>query len=132
MYTFTSVNNRYMIFGHPIDGVPEYTVKFEPIGSMGRFSTLDKELAEKLRNHPSFGKRFMEIGAIAKENPNIVKGLRSSETRPELGIEPVDTQKLIEFGRLQATLLKKDGTFRKDASEEDRIKFETIKKELEV
>lgn len=119
-----------MIFGHPVDGVPEYTVKFEPIGSMGRFSTNDETLAEKLRQHPSFGKRFMEIGVQSQENPNIVKGLRSSETRPELGKEPIDTQKLIEFGRLQATLLKKDGTFRKDASEEDKIKYETIKKEI--
>ena len=120
-----------MIFGHPKDGVPEYTVRFEPIGSMGRFSTDDKTLAEKLREHPSFGKRFMEIGAVAKENPNIVQGLRSSETKPEIDKEPVDTQKLIEFGRLQATLLKLDGTYRKDASEEDRIKFEQLKLEIE-
>ena len=119
-----------MIFGHPKDGVPEYTVRFEPMGSMGRFSTTDEELVEKLRKHPSFGKRFMEIGVKSQENPNVVRGLRSSETKPELGKEPINPEKLIEFGRLQATLLKKDGTFRKDAPEEDQIKYETLKKEI--
>jgi hypothetical protein len=120
-----------MIFGHPINGVPEYTVKFEPIGTMGRYSTDNEELVLKLRKHPSFGKRFYETGITAQENPNIVRGLRSSETKPEIGKEPVDTQKLIEFGRLQATLLKNSGEYRKDASEEDRIKFEQLKLEIE-
>jgi hypothetical protein len=108
MYTFTSVNNKYSIYGKPIlegkERVPEFIVNFNPIGSMGRFYTEDEELAKKLREHPSFGKRFMEISITAKENPNIVSGLRSSETKPELGKEPISPKKLIAFGALQATL----------------------------
>src|SRR5574343_396026 len=136
MYTFTSVNNRFSIFGKPElvgkEMIPEYMVNFSPIGTMGRFSTDDEELAQKLRTHPSFGKRFMEIGVTVKENPNTVAGIRSSETKPELGKEPIDSQKLIEFGGLQATLLKKDGTFRKDCSEEQIKQYEELKKELGV
>ena len=132
MYTFTSVNNRFRIFGKPINGIPEYDVRFQPIGSMGRYSTDDAELAEKLRKHSDFGKRFMEIGLTAKENPKIVSGIRSSETKTELGGEPLDPQKLIEFGKLQATLLKTDGTYRKDASEENKQKYESLKQELGV
>lgn len=135
MYTFTSVNRRYSIYGQPkLEGkekVPEYIVNFTPIGSMGSFITDDEELAQKLRSHPSFGKRFMEIGVQAKENPNLVQGLRSSETKPELGKEPVDPQKFITFGALQATLLKKDGSYRRDASEEQIKQYEELKKELE-
>lgn len=131
MFTFTSVNNRFMVMGKPISKDElEYIVRFEPIGAMGRFSTNDEELASKLRQHPEFGKRFMEIGITAKENPSIVSGVRSSETKPELGKEPIDPQKLIEFGRLQATLLKADGTYRKDASEENKLKYEALKEEL--
>ena len=74
----------------------------------------------------------MEIGINAKENPKIVTGIRSSETKTELGKEPIDPQKLIEFGKLQATLLKKDGTYRKDASEEQIKQYEPLKTELEI
>lgn len=131
MFTFTSVNNRFMILGKPISKDElEYEVKFEPMGTMGRFTTTDEKLAEKLRAHPDFGKRFMEIGLNAKENPKIVNGIRSSETKPELGKEPIDPQELIEFGRLQATLLKADGTYRKDATEENKLKYETLKQKL--
>ena len=136
MYTFTSVNNRFSIFGKPElvgkEMIPEYMVNFTPTGTMGRFSTDDEELAQKLRTHPSFGKRFMEIGVTVKENPNMVAGIRSSETKTELGKEPIDPQKFIEFGRLQATLLKTDGSYRKDASEENKQKYESLKQELGV
>ena len=130
MYTFTSVNNRFTILGKPQGDGLEYKVNFQPIGSMGRFTTDDEELAKKLREHPSFGKRFMEIGVEVKENPHIVQGIRCSETHPELGQEKFDPQMLIEFGKLQATLLKADGTYRKDASEENKLKYEELKKEL--
>ena len=120
-----------MILGKPISKDElEYEVRFEPMGTMGRFITQDEELANKLRAHPSFGKRFMEIGVSAKENPNVVSGIRSSETKTELGKEPIDPQKFIEFGRLQATLLKTNGEYRKDASEEDKLKYEQLKSEL--
>lgn len=132
MYTFTSVNNRFTILGKQIGDELEYQVNFQPIGSMGRFTTNDEELAKKLREHPSFGKRFMEIGVNVKENPKIVQGIRSSDSHPELGKEKFNPEKLIEFGRLQATLLKTDGSYRKDASEENKLKYEQLKTELGV
>lgn len=132
MYTFTSVNNRYTIIGKPINGEPEYIVHFNPVGSVGSFVTSNDELAQKLRSHPEFGKRFMEIGLNVKENPKIITGVRSSATQAEVGKEPLDPNKLIEFGRLQATLLKNDGSYRKDASEADKLKYETLKQELGV
>jgi len=125
MFTFTSVHNKFVIYGKPVDKEPEFIVRFQPIGSMGRFNTDSEELAAKLRSHPDFGKKFLEIGIKARENPNIVRGIRSSVNQPELGKED-----LIEFGMLKATLLKNDGTYRKDASEENIKKFEVLKQSL--
>ena len=119
-----------MIIGKPVGGIPEYMVKFEPNGAAGNFSTNDEDLAVKLRLHPEFGKRFVELGAKPQQESNIVEGIRSSESHPELGETKLNPQKLIEFGKLQATLLKNDGTFRKDASEENKLKYEELKKEL--
>lgn len=130
-----------MLIGKPIvetkgtplhKGTPEYIVKFEPNGASGNFSTNDEELAKRLREHPEFGKRFVELGAVPKQESNIVSGIRSSLSHPELGEKKeFDPQKLIEFGKLQATLLKNDGTYRKDASEENKQRYELLKKELE-
>ena len=133
MATFTSVNKRFTIIGKPIGGIPEYMVRFEPMGASGNFSTNDEDLAEKLRANPEFGKRFVELGRKPKQESNIVTGIRSSVNQPELGEKKeLDPQKLIEFGKLQATLLKTDGTYRKDASEENKQKYESLKQELGV
>lgn len=130
MYIFTSPNRRLMLLGKKIDKELEYIVKFEPIGAVGRFSTNDEKLAEKLRTHPEFGKRFVELGFRAKEENRIIEGVRSSATQPELGKEEFDPKELIEFGKLQVKLLKSDGTFRKDASEEDINKYNQLKQKL--
>jgi hypothetical protein len=100
---------------------------------MGKFTTEDSDLALKLRSHPEFGKRFMEIGAAVKENPNIVQGIRSSDSHPEIGkVSQDDKEKLIEFGKLQATLLRNSGEYRKDATPENIAKYELLKDELSV
>jgi len=121
-----------MLLGKPVNGELEYQVEFEPIGSMGRYTTDNAELAEKLRKHPEFGKRFMEIGLTAKENPTRVQGIRGSSDKPDLGKEAQDPKKLIRYGVLQATLLKNSGEYRKDASPESITEYEQLKKELEV
>ena len=121
-----------MIIGKPVGGIPEYMVKFEPMGAAGNFSTNDEDLVIKLRSHPEFGKRFVELGLKPKQKSNVVEGIRSSASHPELGEKETDPQKLIEFGKLQATLLKNDGTYRKDASEENKLKYEALKQELGV
>jgi len=132
MATFTSINTRFMIIGKPVGGIPEYMVRFEPVGAGGSFSTNDEDLVTKLRSHPEFGKRFVELGLKPKQKSNIVSGIRSSISHPELGEKKTDPQKLIEFGKLQATLLKNDGTYRKDASEENKLKYEALKQELGI
>ena len=125
MYTFTSLSRKYAIYGPPKEDGFEYMAKFTPIGLVGRFATDSDELADKLRKHPDFGKRFMEIGI--QPTSHVVEGIRSSESHPVLSDD-----KLIEFGRLQATLLKKDGSYRKDASDEDKQQYELLKQELGV
>lgn len=130
MYTFTSVYKKFSIYGNPVDKGVEYEAHFNPNGLVGMFSTADEDLAQKLRNHREFGKKFVELG-VKSNLSNINKEVRSSESHPELGKEPIDPKKFIEFGRLQATLLKTDGTYRKDASEEDKLKYEQLKTELE-
>lgn len=128
MYTFTSVYKKYSIFGQPVGSGLEYEVHFTPNGGVGVFTTTDEKLVEKLRNHPEFGKKFVELG-VKNQSSNINSEVRSSESHPE-SKEQIDPKKFIEFGKLQATLLKKDGTFRADASEEDKERYNQLKQEL--
>lgn len=131
MYTFTSVYKKYGIFGQPVGSGVEYEVHFTPNGSVGIFTTDNQSLAEKLRNHPEFGKKFVELG-VKSQPSNINSEVRSSESHPELGKEQIDPKKFIEFGKLQATLLKNDGSYRKDATEDQINKYEKLKLELEI
>ena len=135
MFTFTSVARNRRIFGKPVlvgkEMIPEYDVKFTSMGNGGRFTTSDEKIAESLRKHPEFGRTFVEIGLRnIPATSNIVSGIRSSANQPELGQVKPDSQKYIQFGVLQATLLKQDGTYRKDASEEQINKYEQLKQEL--
>lgn len=134
MFTFTSVAAGYMVFGKPVlqgkEMIPEFEARFVRQGAVGIFTTSDEQLAEKLRTHPSFGTKFVELSPPKPES-NIVKGIRSSETHPELGKGQLDPQRLIRFGVLQNKLLKQDGTYRRDATQEEISEYENLKKELE-
>ena len=136
MFTFTSISPGYRIFGKPVKSptstemIPEYDVKFIRTGNVGQFITKDEQLAQKLREHPEFTKRFVEIGIPKVQESNIVAGIRSSATQVELGKEPVDPKKYIRLGVLQSRLLKNDGTYRKDAVQEEISEYENLKKEL--
>lgn len=132
MFTFTSVHPKYTIWGKPVNGVPEYSAKFVRNGSVGIFITEDEQLAEKLRQHPEFNKRFTEMGKPPKSESNVIEGVRSSATQPELGKEKIDPQKFIRFGVLHNKLLKKDGTYRADCTPEEKSEYEQLKSELEV
>jgi len=137
MFTFTSVAPRRRIFGKPVlvgkEMIPEYDVKFTRMGSAGQFTTNDEKIAESLRKHPEFGRTFVEIGlGNIPQKSNIISGIRSSATQPELGKVQPDPQKYIRYGVLQAKLLKMDGTYRKDAVQEEISEFEKLKQELEI
>lgn len=145
MFTFTSVSPGYRIFGEPVKSpktgeiTPEYDAKFIRSGAVGRFTTDNESIVEKLRKHPDFNKRFVEVALPGAANSNVVSGIRSSASHPEIQevkseVKPevkVDFPKYIRFGVLQNKLLKNDQTYRKDASPEEIAEFELLKKELE-
>jgi len=133
MFVFTSVHRKHTIFGKPLsNGELEYIVQFTPVGAVGQFITDDEELANKLRQHPDYNTKFMEIGVLKETiKSNVIQGIRSSETRPELGQEHIDPKEFVEYGELKAKLLKNDGSYRKDASEVDIKRFEELKSKIE-
>jgi hypothetical protein len=108
--------------------VGEKLASFAPYG---RFITEDEQLIEKLKNHPSYGTgkgKFIMVNTIPKPKGNVIQGVRSAATAPILDKE----EKLIRLGTLRAKLLKNDGSFRKDASEEEINELQEIQKELGV
>lgn len=121
MFLFTSPHRKYAIYGK------EHKVKFTPIGAIGTFQTEDEQLAKFLRSHPEYGKKFVENGTMKKQDSNIISGVRSAATQPVLS-----NDKLIRFGELKASLLKSDGSYRKDAKEELKTEYENLKEELGV
>lgn len=131
MFTFTSAYKKHTIMGKPTsDKQLDYVVHFLPVGGVGQFTTEDEKLAEKLRNHPDFNKKFTEIGLGLKAKSNVVDGVRSSATQGEVGKEAIDPQEYINFGVLKNKLLKNDGSYRKDASEDEIKQYETLKQKL--
>lgn len=145
MFIFTSIAPGYRTFGKPVKSdtnklVPEYDVRFVRNGASGQFSTDDEELAKKLREHPQYGKAFVETNIPVPQKDNVVVGIRSSISHPDISGETVkeevkeeikiDTQKYIRYGVLQNKLLKNDLTYRKDASPEEITEYENLKKEL--
>lgn len=135
MFTFTSVHPAFRIFGKPVqigkEMIPEFDAKFIRHGAVGHFVTEDEQLAEKLRKHPNFGKAFTEMSIPKNLETNVVSGIRSSATQPELGKTEIDKSKLIRFGVLQNKLLKQDGTYRIAVPKEEIAEYELLKKELE-
>jgi len=133
MATFVSVSNNMKVWGEKLDdkgkNVGERLASFAPAGS---FTTEDEVIIEKLRTHGAFNKKgkfgFIEASAIPKPKSNVIQGVRSAGTQPILG----EKEKLIRLGILRATLLKNDGDFRKDASEEDKKELKELQEELGV
>lgn len=93
------------------------------------FVTSDKQLAEKIRELPEFGKDIFE-GAAAVKQSNVVQGARSSFNHPD--IPESSKEDYIRLGFLQGKILNGDGTFRKNASEEEVNEFKTLKTKLGV
>ena len=100
----------------------KWNAKFE----LGVFRTENQEIIDSLRNHKDYGKKIVEKG-LPKQS-NVIQGTRTAGTQPVFDKD----QKLIRFGKLEAQLLKKDGTFRKDASLENQEEYNSLKQELGV
>ena len=135
MVIFSSRKTALKIWGEKIvkgKNVGEMLASFAPFG---KFTTDDEQLIAKLRDHGSYNKDFVELSKIAVSadrqvvpKGNLVQGIRSSALQPILG----EKEKLVRLGTLQATLLKNDGSNRKDASEEQINELKMLREELGV
>ena len=132
MATFVSVTKGLKVWGEKIvkgKNVGEKLADFAPVGS---FTTEDEELIAKLRAHGACGKGkrygFIEAGTMSKPKSNVIQGVRSAGNSPILGKD----EKLIRLGVLRASLLKKDGAPRRDASEKELEELKEIQDELGV
>ncbi len=121
------------VWGEKLDAkgrnIGEKLASFAPFGS---FSTDDGKLIAKLKANGAFNKKgkygFIEANAIPRPKSNVIQGTRSAGNSPILGKD----EKLIRLGTLRASLLKNDGTPRKDASQEELEELKSIQDELGV
>jgi len=121
MVTFSSRRGKLKVWGENAG----WNISFAPYGN---FVTDDEQLIERLRDHGSYGKDFVEAKMPTQPKDNLIQGIRSSGNRPVLG----EREKLIRLGTLRTKLLKNDGEYRKDAPEEEITELETISQELAV
>ena len=117
--TFFSHIKNYRVWGENA----KWNAKFE----LGAYTTENQEIIDALRNHKEYGRKIVEKG-LPKIKDNVIQGTRTAGTQPVFDKD----QKLIRFGKLEAQLLKKDGTFRKDASLGDQEEYNSLKQELGV
>ena len=146
---FISKYQELKVWGRDEKLKPIRLASFTPIGNkMGGFSTDDTELVEALKNHPDHGKGFHVIKDKMPhfENEHIIKGAVTSikaqefeaqkknleeENKLELAkMKAEQSKKYIRFGELTAKLLKNDGSYRADATDELKAEYEQLKKEI--
>ena len=101
----------------------EWNAKFV----LGTYTTENQEIISALRNHKEYGRKIVEKG-LPKIKDNIIQGTRTAGTQPVFDKD----QKLVRLGKLRAELLKKDGSSRKDASEDQINELKQLEKELGV
>ncbi|RMG43485.1 MAG: hypothetical protein D6732_00045 [Methanobacteriota archaeon] len=127
------------------DGV---VAKFRPGGNFGTFATDDEEKIAKLKAHPLFNKAFkvwekgkppkfdspVNHGVILSQNdlPDNVRAMVEEKLKqPEpVEVPQPDVEKYVRFGELKAKLLRKDGSYRGDAKDEEITEYEKLKEEL--
>ena len=119
MATFISKNRA---FKHSFD---KQRIDFSPLGS---YTTEDEKIIEVLRRHPYYNKGFVETNAIPEPKGNTTQGIRTAATQGIIGKD----EKLLRLGELRARLLKNDGSFRKDASDELIDELKELQGELGV
>ena len=137
MATFVSINTGMKVWGEKIvkgtngveKNVGERLADFSPLGT---FVTDDEVIIEKLRKHGAYGRNrkggFIEASLPKPPKSNAIQGIRSAGEQPIFDKD----EKLIRLGTLRAKLLKNDGSFRKDASEEDKKELKELQGELGV
>lgn len=118
--------------------------KFESQGEYGLFTTDDPQLAKRLEGNPQFGKTFYKAGGKMPKfaQQHISHGAPINDVKQEAidkgairkEVEKSFNENLIpktrRLGFLEAAILKKDGSFRGDATEEQIEEYKQLKKDL--
>ena len=123
--------------------------QFQPIGNKkGGFATNDPKIIEALKRVKDFGKTFdvlkdkmphfeddhIQKGAATSINAQQIEAQKKNleeQNRLELAkMKAEQSKKFIRFGELSAKLLKNDGSYRADATDELKAEYEQLKKEI--
>lgn len=107
-------------------------LKFVKQGGIGVYETEDKKTIEFLRNHKDFNKQtkggFAEYksGLIDYGTKEVVKGVRAGATATEIGLK----EKVQRYEELKEKIVKVNGDFRKDASDEQIAEYKALEQEI--
>lgn len=114
-------------------------------GDYGYFVTESGELIERIKStslfqngevkeytgsKPQFNDFVTGSGGFAELN-GMLGGVKDTTTKTAQP-QQIDVQAYIRFGELKVSLIRKDGTYRRDASEEEIKEYETLKEKLGV
>jgi len=116
---------------HLVLSIGDEILKFKDAGGIGVFETEDKELIEKLKKHPDnkikgVGSFFASPVSGSGKKSHIIEGARGSRTE-----EVADLKALFKkYDALKGEIVKVDGGFRADATEEQKVEYAKLKAEI--
>jgi len=115
---------------HLVLSIGDEILKFRDMGGVGVFETEDKELIGKLKEHP--GNKIKGVGSFfaspinGGKKSHIIEGARGSRTE-----EVTDLKALFKkYDALKDEIVKVDGDFRADATEEQKAEYIKLKAEI--
>lgn len=149
---FVSKYARFSIWGAPDkEGNAKHLAQFEgTIGKRGTFSTNDPDIIDALKKSSLFNKDFfllekdmpqfadehIQKGAATSSNAQQLEAIKKNlEAEKQIELERAKSeigQKFMRFGQLKQMLLKNDGTYRADATDELKTEYEQLKNEIGV
>lgn len=92
------------------------------------------EVKEYIGGKPQFDDFVQGSGGYAELSGLLSKMEKTADKPIQNSIpqQAIDVQAYIKFGELKVSLIRKDGTYRRDASEEEIKEYETLKEKLGV
>jgi len=115
---------------HLVLSIGDEILKFRDMGGVGVFETEDKELIGKLKEHPD--NKIKGVGSFfaspisGGKKSHIIEGARGSRTE-----EVTDLKALFKkYDALKDEIVKVDGDFRADATEEQKAEYIKLKAEI--
>jgi len=107
------------------------TAFFRKEGALGIFSTDNPELIEELESLDEFNSQkvggFFRKSGTPVSQSNVVAGTRGGGTAEQVGMKDALRTVFKEYEDLKAEIVKADGDFRKDATEEQKGRFLELK-----